>query len=161
MTFFDKAFDKLIGHEGGYVNNPADPGGETRYGISKASYPNVDIKGLTLEGAKAIYQRDYWAKIGGDALPPVVAYVAFDAAVNNGAGRAAKWLQAALGVAQDGAIGPATLAAAHAKDPVALATEFTAQRLWFMTKLNTWPTFGLGWSRRLSALPYEAAAIAA
>ena len=172
MSTFDAAFERLIGHEGGYTANPADPGNwtggacgqgackGTRYGISAAAYPGLDIKALTLDTAKAIYRRDYWDRIGGDKLPPAVALVVFDAAVNNGVGRAARLLQASLGLRQDGVIGPETLAAAAFPRPMTLAIEFVAQRILFMSKLATWPTFGLGWSRRLAALPVEASELA-
>jgi lysozyme family protein len=78
--------------EGGYVDDPRDPGGETKYGISKRSYPDVDIKNLTREKAAEIYKRDYWAKVGGDSLPFPFDVLAFDSAVNCGPGRALKWL---------------------------------------------------------------------
>ncbi len=132
----------------------------TRYGISAAAYPTLDIKGLTLDAAKAIYRRDYWDRIAGDKLPPPVAFVTFDASVNNGVSRAVRLLQVALGAYQDGVIGPATLAAVAKVAPMQLVSEIVAQRILFMSKLNTWPTFGLGWSRRLAALPMEAFAVA-
>ena len=88
MTSFDNAFDRVIGHEGGYVNNSKDPGGETKYGISKRAYPTLDIKSLTLADAKAIYKRDYWDRAQCDALPPGVAFDVFDAAVAGSAAHA-------------------------------------------------------------------------
>lgn len=172
MSAFDAAFERLIGHEGGYTTNPADPGnwtggacgvGEckgTRYGVSAASYPTLDIKGLTLDAARAIYKRDYWERIAGDRLPPAVAFVVFDAAVNNSVDRAARLLQASLDLRQDGVIGPATLAAVAKQPPMVLAIEIVAQRAWFMSRLPTWRTFGLGWSRRLAALSAEALELA-
>lgn len=83
MTF-DDAFVFVIGHEGGYVNDPADKGGETKYGISRRAYPNVDIKALTLDGAKGIYYRDYWLAANCNLYPSAVALAAFDCAVNLG-----------------------------------------------------------------------------
>ena len=157
MSAYDQVFEIIIGHEGGYVNNPADPGGETKYGISKRAYPAVDIVALTLEQAKDIYKRDYWDKIEGDALDPGLALVAFDAAVNNGVGRAVRWLQAAVGVAADGAIGPATRAAVAAADAAETLVLLHGARIEFMASLPTWPTFGKGWSRRLASLPHQAA----
>ena len=170
MSAFDQAFAIVVGEEGGLTANPADPGnwttgacgrGEcrgTKYGISAAAYPALDIGALTLEQARAIYRRDYWDRIAGDRLPPPLALLAFDAAVNSGVGRAARWLQAAAGAAEDGAIGPATLAAieARAGQGAALLAEFLAQRMNFMAALPTWRSFGLGWSRRLCALPFHA-----
>ena len=96
MSDFDKAFEHVLGIEGGYVNDPKDPGGETKYGLCKRSYPTVDIKALTIEQAKAIYKRDYWDKVKGDDLPFPLNLFMFDAAVNQGVDPAIKMLQAAL-----------------------------------------------------------------
>jgi lysozyme family protein len=150
MTWFDQCFDKLISHEGGYVNDPRDPGGETKFGISKRAYPQVDIKNLTLDAAKAIYKRDYWDRAQCDKLPPQVAYLLFDAAVNSGIGQAIRFLQRAVNLADDGVIGPMTLAAVGRSDAEAISARFLGQRLEFMTKLTTWDTFGKGWARRIA-----------
>ncbi|AMQ65905.1 lysozyme [Stenotrophomonas phage vB_SmaS-DLP_6] len=93
LATFDQAVGMVLKHEGGYVNDPVDPGGETKYGISKRAYPKVDIKGLTVDGAKAIYKRDYWDAVGGDSLPANVRYAAFDTAVNMGVGVAKRFLK--------------------------------------------------------------------
>ena len=105
MSNFDRMFDIVVGHEGGFTANPADPGNwtggtigagicrGTKFGISAAAYPDLDIANLSLDAAKALYQRDYWQRIAGDRLPSAVALLVFDAAVNNGIGRAARWLQ--------------------------------------------------------------------
>lgn len=169
---FDAAFEFVIGHEGGYCCETADPGNwtggavgagalkGTKFGISAGAYPDTDIAALTLADAKAIYRRDYWDRIQGDVLAPPLALLVFDAAVNNGTGRAIRWLQTAAGTSPDGVLGPATRAAiaAHAAHSggAALLSEFQAQRLTFMAGLPTWRTFGLGWARRLCALPYQA-----
>lgn len=85
MADFEKAIQKILRSEGGYVNDPNDKGGETKYGISKRSYPNVDIKNLTLAGAKAIYKRDFWDKVGGDLInDQSIADLLVDSAVNEG-----------------------------------------------------------------------------
>ncbi len=168
---FERALAIVVGHEGGYCNERSDrgnwTGGEvgvgqlrgTKFGISAAAYPALDIFNLTLRDAGDIYRHAYWDRIAGDNLPPPLALLVFDAAVNNGVGRAAGWLQQAVGVPVDGEIGPATLAAlggAVAKEGGAIVcAEFQARRLSFMASLSTWPTFGLGWSRRLCALPYQ------
>jgi len=149
-TWFDQCFDKLISHEGGYVNDPRDPGGETKFGISKRAYPQVDIKALTLESAKAIYKRDYWDRAQCDKLPPSVAYVLFDAAVNSGIGQAIRFLQRAVNVADDGVIGPMTIAAVSRLDAEAICARYIGQRLEFMTKLTTWDVYSKGWARRLA-----------
>lgn len=150
MSNFEEAFRVLIGHEGGYVNHPRDPGGETKYGITKRSYPHLSIRGLTLADAQGIYRNDFWNKIHGDDLPYGVAFELFDGAVNSGAGQAVRWMQRAAGVADDGLIGPVTLAAWNAADPVALAARYNGHRLQFYTDLRTWPTFGKGWARRVA-----------
>ncbi len=151
MTF-DQAFDILISHEGGYVNNPADPGMETKFGISKRQYPHLDIKNLTLADARSIYLRDFWARAQCDKLHPDLAFDVFDAAVNSGVGQAIRWLQRAVGVADDGVVGPLTLAQINREQDVsAIQARMTGQRLDFMTRLSTWDTFGRGWARRLAA----------
>jgi lysozyme family protein len=160
MATFDEAFVIVVGVEGGFVDNPADPGGATRWGISQRSYPAEDIRNLTLERAKELYRADYWLKVGADKLPPPLALLVFDSAVNNGPGRASRFLQQAAGVAQDGLIGPATLAAVVKKPLAEIIAEFQARRTLFMLTLPTVGTFGLGWSRRLfhvtlAALAFE------
>lgn len=110
MTF-DEAFRILIGHEGGYVNDPRDPGGETKFGISKRAYPNEDIRNLTIERARAIYYRDYWIRSGCERAPEAMRFDLFDTAVNSGLSRAVRLLQLAAGVEDDGEIGPVTLKA--------------------------------------------------
>jgi lysozyme family protein len=170
MSIFDNAFSVVIGEEGGYTANPADPGNwtggkvgagtcaGTNYGISAAAYPNLNISGLTLDQAKAIYKADYWDRVCGDQLPPAIALLVFDAAVNSGPVRAACWLQNALKVKPDGVLGPLTLAAAAncAGQGAAVLAEYQAQRLLFLSGLPTWRTFGLGWSRRVCTIQFEA-----
>ena len=135
MLTFDQAFDRLIGNEGGYVCNPADPGGETNWGISKRSYPNIDIKHLTRDQAKTIYKRDFWDQIGTDAHPAIVFQV-FDFAVNSGISTAIRKLQAALGVADDGVFGPISKRALASADESALAAARRGR-----------------WSRRFPSMP--------
>jgi len=147
---FDDAFEQLIGHEGGYVNHPNDPGGETKYGISKRSYPDVDIKNLTLAEAKLLAKRDYWDAVNADAMPAMLRFDLFDTAYNSGPGTAKRLLQRAVGVAEDGAVGPLTMKAVKALHPWELRAKFNACRLYFFTTLSTWPTFGKGWARRIS-----------
>lgn len=147
---FQDAFDRLIGHEGGYVNNPDDPGGETNWGISKRSYPGTDIKTLTREGAKAIYLRDFWSRIKGDKLFDGVAYQLFDFAVNSGIDTAVRHFQRALGVADDGHWGPISQAAANAMSETDALMLINAERLDYMTRLSNWPHASKGWSRRIA-----------
>lgn len=149
MTF-DQAFDRLIGHEGGYSNHGSDPGGETKYGISKRSYPHVDIARLTEEDARRIYRRDFWERARADDYDGAIGFQLFDAAVNSGIGNAVRFLQRAVGVADDGQIGPMTIAAIRSMPVTDVLARFNAERLLFMTKLSTWSTFGKGWARRIA-----------
>ena len=154
MTF-DEAFDRLIGNEGGYCNLQGDPGGETNWGISKRSYPDVDIKNLTKEGAKAIYLRDFWEPLG-DAHP-AIKFQAFDFAVNSGIQTAIRKLQAAIGAADDGHWGPLSAARLASFDLNDVLMRYLAQRLRFWTSLSTWSQFGKGWANRTAAnLEYAA-----
>ena len=150
MTF-DQVFDKLINHEGGYVFNPHDPGGETKFGISKRSYPHLDIHSLTLADAKTIYRRDFWDRAQCDKLHPDLAFDLFDGAVNSGIGQAIRWLQRAVGVADDGVVGPLTLTSINREnDTCAIRARYNGHRLDFMTRLSTWDVFGKGWARRIA-----------
>jgi lysozyme family protein len=149
-TWFDQCFEKVVSHEGGYVNDARDPGGETKFGISKRAYPQIDIENLTLDAAKEIYKRDYWDRAQCDKLPASLAYLVFDCAVNSGIGQSIRFLQRAVGVADDGVIGPLTLTAIGRYDQESLAAKFLGQRLDFMTRLSTWEVFGKGWSRRVA-----------
>lgn len=146
---FDQAFDRLIDVERGYVNNPNDPGGETKYGISKRSYPMLNIKDLTIDMAKAIYRRDFWNPLG-EETHPAIKFEAFDFAVNSGIQTALRKLQQAIGVADDGYFGPISrkrLSELSVSDVLFL---YNAERLDFFTRLSTWPEFGKGWARRVA-----------
>lgn len=145
---FDQAFDRLMGNEGGYCNVPGDPGGETNWGISKRSYPSVNIKDLTREDAKTIYRKDFWQRGQMDQYDPAIAFQVFDAAVNHGIETAVRLLQRAAGVADDGHVGPVTVAAVKSKSVTDMLMLFTAERLDFWRKLSTWPAFGKGWAGR-------------
>lgn len=147
---FPIAFDRLIGSEGGYVNNPNDPGGETKWGISKRSYPTVDIRNLTREGARTIYLRDFWNRIHADELYDGVAFQAFDFAVNSGIDTAVRYLQRALNVADDGHWGPITRAAAVAMSESDTIMRLLGLRLDFMTRLSNWSDASRGWARRIA-----------
>ena len=153
---FDQAFDALLKHEGGYSDHAADPGGKTRYGITEAVAREVgyrgDMRELPLDLAKQIYKNRYWDAVKADQLPSAVRYLVFDAAVNSGVGQAARWLQRAVKVKDDGVIGPMTLMAANQSNPEALARRVLAQRLRFMSGLANWPAFSRGWARRIADL---------
>ena len=185
-TPFDQAFAILLPEEGGYDTDPADPGNwtggaigvgrdlGTNFGIDSASYasaikslpPSVavtmpaTVKGLTRTLAGVVYKAAYWDKVHGDDLPPQLALLVFDAAVNNGVQRASEWLQIAVGTPPDGVLGPMTMAAlAKSLTDIgldALCIEFQARRVDFMGGITSmWPRFGLGWSRRLVSLMYQ------
>lgn len=157
MSLFDDYIDRVLSHEGGYVNDPRDPGGETKFGIAKRSYPNVDIKNLTRDGAKAIYKADFWDRAQCDKLPASFSFQALDAAVNHGMGNAVRWMQRAAGVADDGYIGPVTIAAINRQEAADLVLRFTAERLRFYAKLATFDVFGRGWINRVAGnLDYAA-----
>ena len=145
---FSQAFDRLITNEGGYVNNPADPGGETQWGISKRSYPNLNIKALSRDAAKAIYYKDFWLAGSMDKIPGPVAFQVFDAAVNHGVSTAIRMLQTAADVAADGHIGPISLSVVNTIPVSVMLIKFIATRIHFWTKLSTWATFGKGWANR-------------
>lgn len=149
---FDRCLSEVLQHEGRYVNDPHDPGGETNMGISKRSYPKENIKAMTRARAAAIYRRDFWDAVAGDDLPAGLDLVAFDAAVNSGVSRGAKWLQTALGVSADGKIGPATLAAARKAHPEAVIDRATSARLAWLRTLPTWGRFGKGWTSRVESV---------
>lgn len=153
---FDTAFHRLLGHEGGFVDHPSDPGGATCWGVTERVARDHGYQGamrdLPVALAKQIYRTKYWDAVRAEDLPAAVRYEMFDAAVNSGTGQATRWLQRALGVADDGRLGPITIAAAHAADAQLVARRMLGQRLRFMTDLSTWPTFGKGWARRISEL---------
>lgn len=153
---FDAAFDTLLKHEGGYSDHAADPGGKTRYGITEAVAREVgyrgDMKDLPLDLAKRIYKDRYWDAVKAEQLPPAIRYAVFDGAVNSGVVQSAKWLQRALGVKDDGVIGPQTIAAANAGNPDALRMRMLSQRLKFMAGLSNWPAFSRGWALRIASL---------
>ncbi len=159
---FDKAFDRVIGHEGGFQNDPADRGnwttgrvgeGEnkgTKFGLAAMTYPDLDIENLTVQQAKDIYYRDWWASLGMDRFRPAMQYQMFDAAVNHGMRNATKMLQRAVGAVADGVIGPKTLRAAANTDVNDLLMLFLAERLEFFTNIKTFDLYGRGWSRRVA-----------
>ena len=124
----------------------------TKFGISAAAYPTLDIAALTLAEAQAIYRRDYWDRMHGDALPAPLALLTFDGAVNQGAPRAARWLQEALGVAADGDIGPITLTAVASADPLDVLAGICWERDCAYRADALWTQYGHGWIRRLATV---------
>lgn len=148
MNSFDDAFAAVIGEEGGYVNDSEDAGGETKFGISKAAFPEIDIKNLTLDQAKDLYRKNYWTPILGDAMRPKMALAVFDFAVNAGVSASVKTLQRVIGVDDDGKVGPGTLAAANKKDIKDFALTFAVERVLHYASQTKFPKYGRGWVTR-------------
>lgn len=156
-----QALALMFGHEGGYANNPKDPGGPTKYGITHrtlASHRGVksvtaaQVKALTLAEAEQIYRKSYWTQSGGDMLPAGLDYAVFDFGVNSGPSRAVKSLQKVVGVAQDGIVGGQTLAAVdrYPGGVPALVRDYCDERMRFLRGLKTWGSFGRGWTIRVT-----------
>lgn len=151
---FTQIFNRLIGHEGGYVNDPRDPGGETNWGITKrtaqANGYQGSMQAMTREQAYKIYYSAFWLRYQCDKMPEAVAYQFFDAAVNHGLGNASRMLQRAVGVVDDGVIGNMTIAAIKKMAISDVIMRLNAERLEFYCKLSTFTTFGKGWVRRVA-----------
>ena len=152
---YPQALKQVLKYEGGYVDHPKDPGGPTNKGVTQAVYDNWrKSQNLTIQSVRAIadsevaaiYKNLYWDRISGDLLPAGVDFAVFDFAVNSGVSRAAKTLQAVVGVTQDGVVGPATIQATKTY----IAMTVTNKRLAFMQSLSIWSTFGKGWSARIA-----------
>lgn len=156
MTF-ESALDFILRPdiEGGYVNDPNDPGGETNMGITKRTYPDEDIKNLTKERASFLYRRDFWDKCRCGELPPGVDLLVFDISVNQGTDIAIRLLQLAINVTVDGIIGPMTLMTANHQQSN-LRLELNTRRLVRYGNTKNFNIYGLGWIRRAMKC-YEAA----
>jgi lysozyme family protein len=160
----EASLSHIFGSEGGYTANRKDPGNwtggkvgrgklkGTKFGIAANSYPDLDIKALTIEQASEIYRRDYAAKIRFDDLPTGLDFAMLDYAINSGPFKAVTELQNIVGVADDGKIGPVTLKAIRACITKALIIRLCDARLAFLKRLKAWKTFGKGWSRRVASV---------
>lgn len=153
MSSYDEAFDALMNIEKGYSNNPADPGGETMWGITervaRAHGYTGSMRMLPRVTAKDIAKKAYWDVARCDELPPAIAFDVFDTIYNGG--RAVKWLQLAVGASPDGVIGPATIAAANTANPDRTRLIFNSYRLGYYADLDGFTTFGRGWTRRIAS----------
>lgn len=161
---FTPSLDRVFASEGGYVDNPKDPGGATNMGITRktlaawrkitpyTALPKSEVQALTKTEAGAIYKAGYWDVVCGDSLPAGLDYAVLDFAVLSGPFRAAATLQECLGVAQDGQIGPLTIAAANAANLKTLIDTYSSKRLTFLRSLSGFPTFGKGWSTRVASV---------
>lgn len=155
---WEQCFALVLKHEGGFVNNPKDPGGMTNLGVTKKVWEafvgrevdEAEMRSLTPEMVKPLYKKNYWDVIRGDDLPDGVDYATYDLAVNSGTRRAIKMLQKSAGVPDDGSIGPQTLEAVNDKNPRELAQDICENRLAFLQGLPTWDVFGKGWGRRVA-----------
>lgn len=163
-----KSLKQVLVHEGGWANHPNDPGGPTMKGVTLRTFRRFfgedktkeDLRNITDEELGQIYRSGYWDKCRCDDLPPGVDYAVFDAAVNSGPGRSARWLQAAVGAKQDGSIGDKTLSKVKDQDPTQVIDLMCDRRLAFLRNLPTWPTFGKGWERRVEGVRSTATAMA-
>jgi lysozyme family protein len=172
ISNFASSLAHVLLSEGGYVNNPRDPGGATNQGITQREYnawrtrhgqPPQDVRLLTSGEGSALYREEYWNKVSGDLLPSGVDYCAFDFCVNSGPyeadeclQRAIESLQASAGVTVDGVIGPKTIAALQAADPRRIINEVCAERLAFMKAHCDWADFGDGWRNRVNSVEITA-----
>jgi lysozyme family protein len=153
VSSFDDAFESLIGNEGGYVNNPKDPGGETMWGVTARvarayGYAGA-MKDLPKATAKDIAKKLYWDPLQLDTFDPRVSFQIFDANYNGG--HPVIWMQGAAGTKVDGIIGPQTVASVQETDPLRFMMRWNSLRLSYFTSLKTWPTFGKGWANRIAA----------
>lgn len=157
---FKDSLKHVLDHEGGWADHPRDPGGATMKGVTLttfrrhcgASMSKTALRNISDDQLGQIYRSGYWDKCRCDQLPSGVDYAVFDAAVNSGPGRSAKWLQAAVGAKQDGGIGPKTLVKVKQHDAVSITEMMCDRRLAFLQRLDTWDTFGRGWGRRVESV---------
>lgn len=159
---WQRSFELMLKSEGGYVNHPADPGGRTNLGVTQRTWENwvgrssdeKEMRSLTPEKVEPLYKKKYWDACRCDDLPIGVDYLVFDFAVNAGVGRSVKTLQKVVGTAQDGVIGPKTLAAVA--DAPHLIQTFSDGKVEFYRSLPTFPTFGRGWLNRVEKVKAQA-----
>lgn len=168
---FEACLAKLLIHEGGYVNHPADPGGETNLGVTKRVWQEwvghdvseKEMRNLTPTMVAPLYKRKYWDACHADDLVLGLDYAVFDVAVNSGVGRAIKLLQSCVGATPDGGYGSITAALvqkAQQEDPTRLIELYCAKRLEFLESLKTFIIFGKGWSRRVAEVKADSLAMA-
>lgn len=161
---FDQCLAVTLVQEGGFSNDPHDPGGATNFGITIADYKEFkgtdvtpeDVKNMTKEEAVEIYRTKYWNPMRCAEMPKGVDLAVFDFGVNSGNSRSIKFLQQILGVTADGSLGPITMAAVNASDPHGLVQQLCARRLAFLQGLKTFEFFGKGWTRRVNEVEQAA-----
>ncbi|WP_273792501.1 glycoside hydrolase family 108 protein [Brucella anthropi] len=168
-TNFQKLMPYIFSEEGGYVDNPADPGGATNMGVTIATLSAweghraspEDIKEMTQATATEIYQAQFWNKIDGDNLPSGLDYAVFDFSVNSGPARAARMLQSVLGLPEDGIIGAQTVAATKTRPLDEVINALCDARTSWLRGLSTASTFGRGWLARVERVRSRSLALAA
>ncbi|SFQ80088.1 Lysozyme family protein [Nitratireductor indicus] len=164
---FARALPLVLKHEGGWADNPKDPGGATMKGVTlatfrryvKADATKADLRAISDEQVATVYYRHYWAAVNAQALPSGIDYAVFDFAVNSGPARAARYLQSIAGVSVDGRVGPQTIEAVSAMDAAKVINRLCDARMSFLRKLKHWPTFGNGWTRRVDDVRRDALAM--
>ena len=161
---FQKSLALMLAHEGGFSNDPHDPGGMTNLGVTRRAWEayvgrqvdEAEMRALTPEIVAPFYKARYWNPCKCDQLPLGIDYAVFDFAVNAGASRASKTMQSALGTAADGVVGPATIGVAVNADPDHFLEKFSAAKEQFSRNLPTFEHFGKGWLRRVSEVKQTA-----
>ncbi len=160
-TEFNRVFERIIKHEGGYVNHPADPGGETNFGITKRTAMaygyTSPMRNMTRADARRIYEKAFYSRYKTWDFPPVLLFQIFDAAVNHGHGNACRMLQRAVGVLDDGVWGDVSQQALNAMSSDDVVVRFIGERLRFYTRLKHFDTFGRGWINRMAENLYYVA----
>lgn len=172
---FDKSFKLILKHEGGWADNPKDPGGPTMKGVTLATFRRLvkanatkeELRNITSEQLATIYRRSFWDAVAGAKLPSGVDHAVFDFAINSGPARAAEYLQRAVGAVPDGRVGPATIAAVEKLPAMRVIEKLMADREAYMRRIKNkktgellWKTFGRGWAARLKRVREEALLLA-
>ena len=167
LSNWEKSFNLVIEHEGGFTDDTRDPGnilpdgrpGSTMLGCTQANWESYigrkvthdEMRRLTKDDVKPLYKKRYWDAVHGDRLHKGLDYAVFDTAINSGVSRASKFIQEIVGVSADGVIGNNTLlAVGQFKDTVMLIDEYCELRLAFLKRLKTWPIYGRGWEKRVA-----------
>lgn len=167
-----QAFEQMLASEGGFTDDERDPGnklpdgrkGSTMLGVTQFNWEqhighqvtHEQMKKLTPADVEPLYKKKYWDAVRADELPSGIDYLVFDMGVNAGPGRSIKLLQSAMGVPADGGLGPITMKAVLAADPVELIDRFSAEKEAFYRSLNTFETYGKGWLNRIAAVKVKA-----
>ena len=163
-TNFNQCLDVVLAQEGGYTNDPHDPGGPTNFGITLQDLKEwrgkdvtaEDVKNMTKEEAQEIYRSKYWNPMQCGDLPNGIDLEVFDFGVNAGIRTSIKKLQEVIGVKTDGSIGPITLSAAKAANPLTVIHNFSTLRLDYYRSLSEFPHFGTGWTNRTNSVEQTA-----